>query len=500
LARFDARICAALACCLLVLGSKLGLIEWFGTSTPFWDEWSALGTLFKNFLNGDLHPADLLAAYNEHRILLTRLVALGLFEASGYWDPGQEMIVNAAIHSVVTVMIAASLARILDREKFVLVVLLTGLLGAIPFGWENTLMGFNTHFYLLIGLSMASLLAVSPAAAWSARWWAGTALAIGSFFCLASGALTTAAAAGLCLLQILRGVRSGRREWLGVLAHIGLTVGFVLATPNASADSPFPLQAQGLDQFLHAFGRILSWPSKSELGLILYVPTLLFAWRLLGEAPDRADKRWFNLAVLGWLLLQFMALAYGRADLPLSSRYLDIIQIGIVLNGVSALFLLSAFAETVWQRRWAVAALVCWFVVLIFGLQGEANHSVGGGIEFRRDSAAIETENIRAYLHTGDFSILADKPPIDISFPSAERLRGFLDDPTIRAILPVTLIDPERPRPRQAAARAVKHAILDAWSILMIFGLGFFVASPILLWLGRGATAGKKMISDAAAC
>src|SRR5437868_3552495 len=82
----------------IILGAKLWLIAGYGSSTPFWDEWVEPGTLFRPYLTGQLSIHNLLAAHNEHRIFLTRLVALALLVAEGHWDPIARTFVNAAIH------------------------------------------------------------------------------------------------------------------------------------------------------------------------------------------------------------------------------------------------------------------------------------------------------------------------------------------------------------------------------------------------------------------
>ena len=86
-------------CLAIILGAKIVLLDNYGSNTPFWDQWADPQFIFRPYLTGQLHLLDLIGAHNEHRILLTRLVALGLFVAKGHWDSYAQMLVNAGIHA-----------------------------------------------------------------------------------------------------------------------------------------------------------------------------------------------------------------------------------------------------------------------------------------------------------------------------------------------------------------------------------------------------------------
>src|SRR5205085_709483 len=98
------------------------------------------------------------------------------------------------------------------------------LLFAVPFGWSNTLSAFQVQFYALLLFVLLSFSFLCGAAAWSAAWWAGTALATLSYFTSASGALTLSAFVVLALLQFALGRRSGPREALAIVVHVAITI------------------------------------------------------------------------------------------------------------------------------------------------------------------------------------------------------------------------------------------------------------------------------------
>jgi hypothetical protein len=136
----------------------------------------------------------------------------------------------------------------------------------------------------------------------------------------------------------------------------------------------------------------------------------------------------------------------------LSSRYLDTFQIGIAVSIVSALSLMPAHLGLTSMRRGIPAVVALWFVLLAFWVGWDAYFHV----EVRRQTAITETNNLRGYLSTGDFSYLTNKPIF--AYPSAERLRGLLDDLAIRSILPPGLSSDGA---RDSVIESVKAALLQ---------------------------------------
>ncbi len=149
-------ICGAFV--LAVLGAKLWIIARFAGPTPLNDEWDvhALG-LFAPLMDSALSLRDLLAPHNEHRILTTRLVALGVLAANGSWDPIAEMIVNAAIHVALGVCILAILGRRLGSAAFAVLVVATAVLLSVPNASETPTWGIETHFYAVLLFGFATV-------------------------------------------------------------------------------------------------------------------------------------------------------------------------------------------------------------------------------------------------------------------------------------------------------------------------------------------------------
>lgn len=81
---------------LVVLSLKLYWLVSLWHPLPYWDAWATGLYLLEpyNFNN-------LFAAHNEHRIVMTRLLALFSYKLSSYWNPKLEMIISVIIHCLI---------------------------------------------------------------------------------------------------------------------------------------------------------------------------------------------------------------------------------------------------------------------------------------------------------------------------------------------------------------------------------------------------------------
>jgi hypothetical protein len=428
---------------LILIGSRAIVINYYGNSTPFWDEWDGdAASLLLPYLRGNLTLGDLFSAHNEHVIFFTRLLTLAIFNISGYWDVILQMIANALLDAATIVAISFALSRTLCGAWASAAIILSTLVNAFPLSWENILLGFNTHFYALLAFSFAGLWFLAGSRAWSLRWAAGSLCAAASFLCMASGALTLAAAAGLHLIQMACGRRGGLREWLGLTALAATAmalIGLVLSAP-ASDD----LRAHSLGSFLSAFWLLASWPLPAVLGPVIVLPSALFCVLTFADRPPLSDARWFNVAAFGWILTQFLAFAAGRAQIGVQNRYIDTLLIGLAVNLTSVFWLLGSYAVGGKLGLARSLALAAWLAVVAASLAHEARH-VPRLLDFRRQTAEVQGKNVRGYLATGDPSYLKGAPELEIPYPVSSRLRELLDQPEIRAALPPELLSRAKP-------------------------------------------------------
>ena len=148
----------ALSLFLVILGAKLWLIHQAATSLPLLDQWDGEGAdVFLPWLQGHLSFADLLRGHNEHRILFTRLLDLGLLEMNHQWDNQLEVVVNAILHTTTLTIFGCAMARMLGKICWPIIWAALALVSVPPFAWENTLWGFQSQFYFLLLFSLLTM-------------------------------------------------------------------------------------------------------------------------------------------------------------------------------------------------------------------------------------------------------------------------------------------------------------------------------------------------------
>ncbi len=480
---FDERGGAALltSLFLILLGSRALLISYAGSPTPFVDEWEGDGAyLLAPYLRGELKLSDLFAPYAEHRILFTRLLVLSAFLVAGYWDVILQMIANAILDTTTVVAVAYALSRVLNGGWAIAAMVLSVGINAMPYAYDNVVYAFNSQFYFVLAFSLAALAFLADARAWSPRWAAGVLFGVGAFLSMASGALTLAAAAGAHLLQMACNRRGGVREWLGLAALAAITVALISLVPHASDE----LRARSVGEFLWAFLALAGWPAHNMLGLIIFLPSALFCLRVLADRPALSDPRWFNVMALGWVVSQILAVAFGRGQSPLSSRYFDILLVGLTINLVSAFWLFERHAKAGKPAMWRSLALALWLVFLALSLTHPQRH-LPSLIEAWRTVTTTGEKNVQRYLATADPSFLAGRPLWDVPSPDPPRLKQLLDTPEIRSILPPELLPRVPPRPY---VEAFKRGFLRLGFVWL--GVGMFILAAVI---ARALLVAKKL-------
>ena len=196
------RILYAVGVFLFVVGAKLWVVGEAGSSLPYQDQIDAEGeSILRPWLEGRLNWQEFFAPHNEHRIVFTKLIALGVVAVNGQWDAYIQAVLNAFIHAGLLLIILNWLSRNLTGWRFHLVSLVSVSLWIVPFDWENTLQGFQSQIYLVLTFSALQLIWVLGAERMNWRWWAGHLCGLFALGAMAGGSISSAAILGVILLR-----------------------------------------------------------------------------------------------------------------------------------------------------------------------------------------------------------------------------------------------------------------------------------------------------------
>jgi hypothetical protein len=432
-----------LALVAFIVGARLWLISGFGSALPIHDQWDAEAAfLFKPWLENTLRWSDLFSPHNEHRIVLSRLLALGLLQANGQWDALLEMTMNAVLCGLIGLGIAAGLLKILGSEYRIAVLATVTLWLALPYAHENTLWGFQSAFYFLLFFSFLAIWGLGFFRPYSRNWWLGVAGAVLACFSMASGFF----AAGIVLLLEATRLLSKRRRLseaaptcLFAIAMVSLGLYLRVSFPPHEA-----LTAASAGAWLSVFAKSLAWPycALPILFVVMYLPWAISLF-LMVRKNGRLSQSWSEmLFIIGvWVVAQAAAIAYARGENgnnPIASRYMDILGLGAVVNALCVVALIRNMPRMGKRRAAALVFGAIWLAATLGGAAELGFQKVSSDSD--KEVLLPMEENVRAYVATHDPKYLVGDHP----YSDAKRLANLLDDPTIRKILP-TIVRPALP-------------------------------------------------------
>lgn len=426
---------------LIVLSAKLIIIAHYGNSTPFWDQWDAEAeNLYLPLIEGNLTWANMFAAHNEHRIFTTRVLALVLFYLSnGIWNPLLQMQVNAIIHVLALAILLWYITKALTHTAKNALLIFCTIIFSIPFGWENTLAGFQSQFYFLLLFSFIFLWAMTTYKIYSISWWLGTIAGMLSFLSLASGVTTLISGIIILALRFYINKEPDQVPISAIIILIMLTILAIVFTPEVPRFAK--LKAQSIIQFLSAFSKVYSWPNKSTTIVILTMqtPILLFMYRMLYK-KEYQPTFLFLATITFWLFGQFAIIAYGRAEMFNNTRYSDLFAIGLIINFAAMAILYNQAHSKV---KWIVSILwILWINIILLGFINSKDDLIYA-ITNKLSISIEEETNVRNYIRTKDFSHLQGQHIHQhIPYSDSKRLKKLLDNPTVLSFLPSNIYSP----------------------------------------------------------
>ena len=419
----------------ILFGIKLYLIGNYGNITPFWDQWDGeAALLYKPFLDGTLTLKDLVAPHNEHRIFTTRILSLGILSANNIWNPLLQMVINAGLHILMIVFSIYLLSYVTGKRHLPALLTFSLVLFGIPYGWENTLAGFQSQFYFVLLFSIASLWLTVVCEPLSFKWWGGIACALLAFLSLASGIFALGAAAFMGIIFYLSGLRKTNRQLIGIVILAAFFILGAYFTPSLPGHAM--LKATSFDQFFSALKGIMGWPISSTFlaACLRNVPALLFTGWMLWKRPQVKDRRWLLFALVIWYGAQAASVAYGRGLVYYGSRYMDLFAIGILFNFACLLSIVRINFQK--RRSLSIGGVFAWLAIVLFSLGNYGISDVPPEIASKHLTSLTQEKNTKSFVETGDTAYLTNKPRLDIPYPDPNRLAMILSLPEVRKILP----------------------------------------------------------------
>ncbi len=456
---------------LVALGAKLWTIQLWATNLPFWDQWDEARLLFKPWLEGALTWRDFFIPHNEHRIVFTRLLDLLEVKLNGQWDIYLQTVVNAVLHIAYGCGVATAIWHFTGRKYAGLICVALLPFFALPFAAENTIRGFQSQFYFTNIFSVGAILGLGFGKPCGKLWLSGLLAAMLAIFTMASGFLAAAAIIGLITLRAMKQRSVSRGEILTALCGLAV-VAFGLAVKVTVAQHA-QLQANSAGDFIGTLLENLAWPFGSHpvLLLLLQLPLALVAVKFFRSGFKNQRAAEFVLALGGWAFLQALVLAYGRARMAESSRYLDALST-LPLANCAALFVLAAendFAPRV--KKIALPFALIWSAILVIGQIQSSRAIAENYLEGARGWGLAQVQTVRAFIATGDATALKDSPREAVPYWSADWLVEILQQPKLVSILPAEAFPPASELKKSGRFSAAALAVVDHAVLILCAGL-----------------------------
>jgi len=443
---------------LAIVGARWQFVYAHGSDVPFNDHWDGEGMLFlRPFWAGEPVLRGLWIPHNEHRIVGTRLLALGLATLDGMWNARGQMLVNAGLAATGLLLWPWALRRSLPPWGRVAACGAAVALGALPFSWDNTLWGFQSQFYLLVLLGGFHLTATWREDRLGPVWWLGLGAGLAALFTAASGFGSAAACAAVAGWRLLRERDGPARRFLWTT----LAINAALVTAGALLLHTVPyhenFKAGSLAIWGDALLRFVAWPCGSALlGLVVQAPLLIVGYALVVRRKPGPGEAAL-LAGIAWFAFQAAAIAWGRGGDPggFAVRYRDLHLAGLVLNVLCLLRLLAAAPgrRAAW---WRGALAAGWLAFVGSGLSGDlASIHYWRAIERREAMQEAQLQAMRAFLATGDRSVLDRSPEVRALAGTVNNVVTMLTDPGVRAHLPPSIRLPLPGEPEPARSRGL---------------------------------------------
>lgn len=420
---------------LFVVGAKLWVVSVAGSSVPYRDQIDAEGeSILRPWLEDRLEWQEFFAPHNEHRIVFTKVIALASVAMNGQWDAYLQVTLNALIHAVLLLVVLGWFRQHLGGWRLTVITVTSILLWVVPFDWENTLQGFQSQVYLVLGLSFSQILLVLGAERVNWKWSIGHLCGFLALGAMAGGAFSSAA---IILVVAVRSWKTRKLSRFSIatagIATLWLIIGL---TTHTSVPGHEMSRAQTLAEAITAFSEILAWPTRGYLpaGVLFGLPAIVASLILLRRQEITLFQQTF-VGVVIWILITAFAMAVFRGhSSPLISRYLTNYTFLVIAQGL---------AWTIFGNgRWSNLGLIAWGVVVAISLLSVFDKTWERTIKPTEQRIERQEVLVRKFLANGDARVLTRADIRDLPYPSAAVLNDRWGHDVIQQIMPAAVRAP----------------------------------------------------------
>ncbi len=481
---------------LTIFSSKLWLIDLYGSSLPWWDQWAAEGwALYIPFYEKTLALKDLFSAHCEHRIFVNRVLGLLALVLNGQWDSRIGMVLNALVTAGTGIALSYMGWLLVGRKNIAAICLFNTIIFSLPFSWECSLLGFVGN-YLLIAFALLAIWFLLRSPPLRFGWFLGLFFALISLVTMGSGFFAALAVIGVVALRIIirpKAPASRTGIWLNLTALIVLlavvAAGFFLRVSVAGHEIFKPSNVVDL---VISFCHIMAWPNEGYAwtAFIIWLPVMVLLAQHVFRRTLGQNSHEFILGFALWIALQDAALAFTRYGI-LASRHTVFLSLSLPVNFLALLLLLHDRLLPSIFRKTLIVVFLVWMGLVGHSLWkiSDKDHLAAAG---ETKGHLVQSEkNVRAFLQTDNPAALENKAPYDIPFPDPQALAKVLRNPHIRAIMPSCVADSARKGPLSILV----SALVPKGDKLFFIGIGLLVILSIIRLYQSLGTLEKKVVS-----
>lgn len=345
-------LCTGLALCM-----RWANIYTYGVDVPFSDQWDhEIYGLLKSYVNGSIGWQDFVLPANEHRIVLTRALNLGIFILSGQTYNNLTIMYAQAVVSVIPLFV--TLLLLAEEEISVLFFLSAAVAFGACFSYENLLWGYQSQVYF-------ALAATSFALAWSSR---KSVPAVRVGFCIlaqganmASAMFTGATASFAALWQAWETRRISTVFKAAIFISLSaLTSTWIWHNPGHAV-----LRANSARALLATVSLYLKWPTDRWIvdghaglsALPVWLGAFFYSFQVIKKKKLSTRFERYTVLWTVWTAMTVGAASFARSG-HIPNRYTDYLVIELIVVACAAWLASRRTQASMMTMFWGVAAAV----------------------------------------------------------------------------------------------------------------------------------------------